>query len=64
MSMKSDLVRDVLCVIAHGSTAARASAAKLLFHYWPSFNTALVDRKSLPNKFLSKYPTVFCFLVH
>lgn len=54
MSMKCDLVRDVFCVIAHGSTPARASAAKLLFHYWPSFNTALVDRKSLPNKFVSK----------
>ncbi|XP_052119474.1 protein unc-79 homolog isoform X4 [Frankliniella occidentalis] len=60
MSMKSDLARDVLCVIAHGSTAARASAAKLLFHYWPSFNTALVDRKSFPNKFVTDWPPFTC----
>ncbi|XP_046405195.1 protein unc-79 homolog isoform X2 [Ischnura elegans] len=42
MSMRANIAQDLLCVIAHGTTPARAAAAKLLFHYWPPFCSALV----------------------
>ncbi|KAG8238372.1 hypothetical protein J437_LFUL018172, partial [Ladona fulva] len=42
MSMRVNIAQDLLCVIAHGTSPARAAAAKLLFHYWPPFCSALV----------------------
>ncbi|XP_071438717.1 protein unc-79 homolog [Hetaerina americana] len=42
MSMRANIAQDLLCVIAHGTTPARAAAAKLLFHYWPPFCCSLV----------------------
>ena len=35
MSQKDDLLKDMLCVVAHGTPGARAPAADLLFYYWP-----------------------------
>lgn len=54
MTMKPTVVKDILCVIAYGTAGARASAAKLLFYYWPAFNATLFDRKVLLCKFSSK----------
>ncbi|XP_073986418.1 UNC-79 domain-containing protein isoform X3 [Rhodnius prolixus] len=56
MTMKQNLVKDMLCVIAHGTSTARASAAKLLFYYWPTFNSSLFERKGIPPKFTSWVP--------
>ncbi|XP_066903218.1 protein unc-79 homolog isoform X4 [Halyomorpha halys] len=56
MSMKQILVKDMLCVIAHGTSTARASAAKLLFYYWPTFNSSLFERKGIPPKFTNWVP--------
>ena len=45
MALKPGVARDILCVIAHGTSTARASAAKLLFYYWPTFNPNIWDIK-------------------
>lgn len=45
MALKPGVVKDILCVIAHGTSTARASAAKLLFYYWPTFNSNICDIK-------------------
>lgn len=47
MTLKQTVLKDILSVIAYGTSTARSSAAKLLFYYWPTFNTNLFDRKSL-----------------
>lgn len=47
MTLKQSILKDVLSVIAYGASAARSSAAKLLFYYWPTFNANLFDRKNL-----------------
>ncbi|XP_055716676.1 protein unc-79 homolog isoform X6 [Phlebotomus papatasi] len=54
MTLKHNVVKDLLCVIAYGTAASRSSAAKLLFYYWPAFNTNLFDRRGLLCKFTSK----------
>lgn len=59
MTLKQNVVKDLLCVIAYGTAASRSSAAKLLFYYWPAFNANLFDRRGLLFKFTSKY---FVFL--
>ncbi|KAF6204812.1 hypothetical protein GE061_018974 [Apolygus lucorum] len=56
MTMKHVLVKDMLCVIAHGTSTARASASKLLFYYWPTFNSKLFERKGVPPKFSNWLP--------
>lgn len=55
MTLKPGVVKDILCVIAYGTAPARASAAKLLFYYWPSFNPNLFDRRAVLVKFASKF---------
>lgn len=55
MTLKHNVAKDLLCVIAYGTAASRSSAAKLLFYYWPAFNTNLFDRRGLLCKFTSKY---------
>lgn len=55
MTLKQNVVKDLLCVIAYGTAASRSSAAKLLFYYWPTFNANLFDRRGLLFKFTSKY---------
>ena len=53
MSLKEDVAKDLLCVIAHGTPNARGPAANLLFYYWPSLNPTAYDRRTI----LSKYNT-------
>ncbi|KPJ10659.1 Protein unc-79-like [Papilio machaon] len=60
MSMKQQTVRDVLCVVAHGTWGARLSAAKLLFYYWPPFDANLFDRKGLLCKFSNDLVPFLC----
>ncbi|XP_035227755.1 protein unc-79 homolog isoform X3 [Stegodyphus dumicola] len=50
MSLKKDIVKDLLCVIAHGTAKARCHAVELLFQYLPTLNPALLDRKGIGNK--------------
>ncbi|XP_031336357.1 protein unc-79 homolog [Photinus pyralis] len=47
MTLKQSILKDILSVIAYGTSTARSSAAKLLFYYWPAFNANLFDRKGL-----------------
>ncbi|XP_060537394.1 protein unc-79 homolog isoform X2 [Cylas formicarius] len=58
MTLKQNILKDMLCAIAYGTSAARASAAKLLFYYWPTFNANLFDRKNLICKFADPTPFV------
>lgn len=55
MALKPGVVKDILCVVAYGTAPARASAAKLLFYYWPTFNQNLFDRRAVLVKFASGY---------
>ncbi|XP_045481676.1 protein unc-79 homolog isoform X1 [Harmonia axyridis] len=50
MTLKQNVLKDVLNVIAYGTSTARSPAAKLLFYYWPTFNANLLDRKNLIGK--------------
>lgn len=54
MALKSGVITDILCVIAYGTTSAKASATKLLFHYWPTYNPNPFDRKTILTKSSSK----------
>uniref|UniRef100_A0A914UX21 Protein unc-79 homolog n=1 Tax=Plectus sambesii TaxID=2011161 RepID=A0A914UX21_9BILA len=47
MSLRRDVYRDVLAVIAKGTSEARVPAANLLFHYWPLLNPHILDRKPI-----------------
>ncbi|RZB38818.1 unc-79 -like [Asbolus verrucosus] len=58
MTLKQNILKDILSVIAYGTSTARSSAAKLLFYYWPTFNANLFDRKNLICKFAGD-PTPF-----
>ncbi|XP_072766929.1 protein unc-79 homolog isoform X2 [Anoplolepis gracilipes] len=60
MALKPGVVKDILCVIAYGTAPARASAAKLLFYYWPSFNPNLFDRRSVLVKFANDLTPFVC----
>ncbi|KAK3873352.1 hypothetical protein Pcinc_021639 [Petrolisthes cinctipes] len=51
MSLKADIVKDLLCVIAYGTPSARLPAANLLFYYWPGLNPTLFDRRGIHIKF-------------
>lgn len=55
MTLKQNVVKDLLCVIAYGTSLSRSSAAKLLFYYWPAFNANLFDRRGLLFKFTSNF---------
>ncbi|XP_044257463.1 protein unc-79 homolog isoform X1 [Tribolium madens] len=58
MTLKKNILKDILSVIAYGTSTARSSAAKLLFYYWPTFNANLFDRKNLICKFADPTPFV------
>ncbi|XP_011871476.1 PREDICTED: protein unc-79 homolog [Vollenhovia emeryi] len=60
MALKPGVVKDILCVIAYGTASARASAAKLLFYYWPSFNPNLFDRRAVLVKFANDFTPFVC----
>ncbi|KAK7076379.1 Protein unc-79 [Halocaridina rubra] len=51
MSVKTDVVKDLLCVIAYGTPSSRLPAANLLFYYWPNLNPTLYDRRGIHIKF-------------
>ncbi|XP_071164350.1 protein unc-79 homolog isoform X1 [Mytilus edulis] len=59
MSIKRDLVKDILSIIAYGPPSARAPAANLLFYYWPQLNPALSDRRGIHYKYIA-WPPVLC----
>ncbi|XP_055589112.1 protein unc-79 homolog isoform X2 [Uranotaenia lowii] len=60
MRLKHNVAKDLLCVIAYGTAASRASAAKLLFYYWPAFDPNLFDRKGLLCKFTNNLIPFVC----
>ncbi|XP_038110172.1 protein unc-79 homolog isoform X9 [Culex quinquefasciatus] len=60
MRLKHNVVKDLLCVIAYGTSGSRASAAKLLFYYWPAFDPNLFDRKGLLCKFTNNLVPFVC----
>ena len=51
MSLKPDVAKDLLCIIAHGTLKARVSGAHLFFYYWPALNPTLYDRRGVNTKF-------------
>ena len=51
MSLKPDVAKDLLCIIAHGTLKARVPGAHLLFYYWPALNPTLYDRRGVNTKF-------------
>lgn len=58
MSLKKDVIKDLLWVIAYGTSVARSPAAILLFYYWPTLNPTPYDRKSLHS--FTGWKTVAC----
>lgn len=63
MTLKHNVVKDILCVIAYGTSVARSSAAKLLFYYWPAFDPNLFDRKVLLSKLTSNWNLSFLYKI-
>ncbi|XP_052267084.1 protein unc-79 homolog [Dreissena polymorpha] len=59
MSLKRDILKDILSIIAYGPPSARAPAANLLFYYWPQLNPSLSDRRGIHCKY-SAWPPVLC----
>lgn len=61
MTLKHNVVKDILCVVAYGTSVSRSSAAKLLFYYWPAFDPNLFDRRVLLTKLTSiKRDPIYC----
>ncbi|CAF3245537.1 unnamed protein product [Rotaria socialis] len=58
LSLKADLIYDILFVIAHGAASARAVASNLLFFYWPMLNPTGIDRRSVHFKFSPRKPII------
>lgn len=58
MSLKPDVAKDLLCIIAHGTLKARVSGAHLLFYYWPALNPTLYDRRGVNTKFNGIFLTI------
>ncbi|XP_052767692.1 protein unc-79 homolog [Mya arenaria] len=59
MSLKKDIIKDILSIVAYGPPSARAPAANLLFYYWPQLNPSLSDRRGMHYKY-SAWPPVLC----
>ncbi|XP_070180605.1 protein unc-79 homolog isoform X2 [Littorina saxatilis] len=59
MSMKKNIINDILSIIAYGPPAAKAPAAHLLFYYWPQLNPALSDRRGIHYKYCA-WPPILC----
>ncbi|XP_067614407.1 protein unc-79 homolog isoform X4 [Eurosta solidaginis] len=60
MTLKHNVVKDILCVIAYGTSMSRSSSAKLLFYYWPAFDPNLFDRKVLLSKLTNDLVPFVC----
>lgn len=57
MTFKKNIKKDLLVVIAYGTSVARYHAARLLFNYWPLYNANKFDRnkpKSIGNYILDR----------
>ena len=50
MALRPDICKDVMNVIANGTSEARVPAANLLFHYWPMLNPNIIERKVIQYK--------------
>lgn len=59
MSLKKDIIKDILSIIAYGPPSARAPAANLLFYYWPQLNPSLSDRRGIHYKYSGKPHVLF-----
>ncbi|XP_059218140.1 protein unc-79 homolog isoform X7 [Stomoxys calcitrans] len=64
MTLKHNVVKDILCVVAYGTAVSRSSAAKLLFYYWPAFDPNLFDRKVLLSKLTNDLVPFVCQREH
>ncbi|XP_017968881.1 protein unc-79 homolog isoform X6 [Drosophila navojoa] len=64
MTLKHNVVKDILCVVAYGTAVSRSSAAKLLFYYWPAFDPNLFDRKVLLSKLTNDLVPFTCQREH
>ncbi|XP_059155568.1 protein unc-79 homolog isoform X3 [Physella acuta] len=64
MSMKKNVIKDVLSIIAYGPPSAKSPAAHLLFYYWPQLNPALTDRRGIHYKYcameFTAWPAILC----
>ncbi|XP_059468536.1 protein unc-79 homolog isoform X3 [Neocloeon triangulifer] len=62
MSMKPGVVKDLLCIVAYGTAGARASAAKLLFYYWPPFNINAIEKRTPTHqvRLAADWPPLLC----
>ncbi|GAB6020639.1 hypothetical protein CHUAL_003310 [Chamberlinius hualienensis] len=56
MSLKRDIIKDLLCVIAHGTAVARTPATSLLFLYWPTLHPVPYDRRGTQTSLLGWQP--------
>ncbi|KAK2163466.1 hypothetical protein LSH36_79g08052 [Paralvinella palmiformis] len=56
MSMKKNIAKDLLSIIAFGSPVAKAPAVNLLFYYWPQLYPPAVDRRSIHYQYSSWVP--------
>ncbi|VDP12510.1 unnamed protein product, partial [Soboliphyme baturini] len=50
LSLRSDVYKVILSVIAYGTTDSRIPAANLLFHYWPLAKAVAGDRRTVQYK--------------
>ncbi|XP_017847930.1 protein unc-79 homolog isoform X8 [Drosophila busckii] len=64
MTLKHNVVKDILCVVAYGTAVSRSSAAKLLFYYWPAFDPNLFDRRVLLSKLTNDLMPFTCQREH
>ncbi|KAH9417943.1 Protein unc-79 [Dermatophagoides pteronyssinus] len=56
MRLKSNIIQDLLVVIAYGTGKARHASVELLFQYWPGLNPSALDRKHLSEKHIQWKP--------
>uniref|UniRef100_A0A5S6R432 Uncoordinated protein 79 n=1 Tax=Trichuris muris TaxID=70415 RepID=A0A5S6R432_TRIMR len=57
MPLRSELYKDILAVIAYGTSESRIPAANLLFHYWPLSKADIMDRRSTGYRIHAWAPT-------
>ncbi|KRX95168.1 Uncoordinated protein 79 [Trichinella pseudospiralis] len=57
MSLRCDVYKDIMSVIAYGTTESRIPAVNLLFHYWPLSKADFIDRKTAEYKIHAWAPT-------
>ena len=50
MQFRSNILKDLFCVIAYGTVKSKCAAVELLFQYYPQLNPNSADRKQLADK--------------